>query len=559
MNTLKFNRRPLLLLFLESVFLLFPLLTLSLFPRSGAELKPLLELGWFNLFVVCGLAFALWMLVIRVKESFSYRIVFTSEAIEENHSLGFKTSLAKRILYREVQSVRYVFPNSIHINSTSDSTFKINLADIDGGADFVLDVLKSHLPAGLVGENLSAVVEKNIVLSRIANFGVLLFYGVILIPIAYGYRSPLKGGWDKYHTPWSESILYFSVTPQSVPWVVSTDFNDENLIIRSDEEEWVWPYPQPDDEEKEFSWEIALSDSQGQPTLIGREVNQTWQNGTWTQWKYYGAYSFIPLPDFFVATDEQAWLILSGGNGDYDLVVAAAGKTGVDVIKLPEFAEQRKYQPVSLSMLSDETVLVLAGNEEEAGVFLLKDGVWLEKSYHVPFSNIHKVKDFTLDASGHLFFIFDEGFKSKRFTIEMVDGEKVTTTYFNGAFDPSYLLIDSNNRVWVFLENDSGGVMVLQPVWGGEAELVVSYNENNSNFPSYLRSAPEISTDGKVWVLGQQLLWLDGSASELPAPPPAWLVDFSDSTKRIYLFIGIALVYFAGFSVLKLISSRISK
>lgn len=558
MNTLKLNRRRLLYLFFAATFSLLPFLGLL---RTSADMKSLLELGWLTLFMVGALAFVLWMYFILAKRILNYRIFFTGRAIKENQNKRIYLSGPRRVLYSDILSVQYKFPEIIVVRSKNEEDFSFALGDIEGGADVVLETLKSHLPAGLVGENLSAVVEKNIVLSRIANFGGLLLYGAILIPIVYGHLLPFKGGWDNYHTPWSESILYFSVTPQSMPWIVSTDFNDENLLIRFDEQEWVWPRPQPDDGEKEVSWEIALSDPQGQPTLIGREVSTTWQNGTWTQWKYYGTYSFIILPNFFVSTDEQAWLILSGDNDYHDLVVATAGKTGVDVIKLPEFAEQRKYQPVSLSMLPDETVLVLAGNEEEAEVFLLKDGVWLEKSYHVPFSNVHEVRDFILDASGRLYFIFDEDPDSKRFTVEMVDGGKVTTTYFDSDFRPSYLLVDSNNRVWVFLRGHDGGVVVLQPVWGGEAELVVSYNKDNSNFPSRLHSAPEISADGKIWVLGEQLLWLDGSAHELPAPPPAWLVDFSDpgSMKRIYYFIWVALVYFAGFSVLKLISSRISK
>ena len=556
MNTLKLNRRPLIPLIVINFFIFFPLLS-----PFRSETKVLLEIGWLPFFLAGSLVLVIWMTVIRIKENFSYRIAFTDEAIEENHSLGFATSLPKRILYSDIRSVRYVFPDIISISSTSDKSLKINLAEVDGGAKLVLNVLKNNLPVELIGEHLPTVVEKNSFLSRIVNFGYLLFFVAVLIPTIYGFRSPFKGGWNEYHVPWSEEILQFSVSRLNLPWVVSTDFNSEKLIVRYDEKEWDWTRPQPGEDGKTFPWVVVLSDIQGQPTLIGSEVNKTWQNGAWTQWKYYGAYSLIPITGYFVNTNEKAWLVLSGGNGERDLVVATAGKTSVDLIKLPEFAEQRKYQPALVSLLPDETVLVLAGNKEESKVFLLKDGNWLEKSYQVPFSNINRVQGFTLDASGRLYLLFYEDFKDKRFVVEMVDGETVTATHFVSDSSLSYLLIDAGNRVWVFLESYGGGVMVLQPVWGGEAELVAFYSENNSNFPAYLRSAPEISADGKIWVLGGQLLWLDGTASELPRPLPDWLADFSDigSLKKMYYFMWTAFVFFIGSLVLKLMSNRISK
>ncbi|HNE67569.1 MAG TPA: hypothetical protein PLE39_04265 [Anaerolineales bacterium] len=552
MNTLKLNRRPLILPLWSGLIGILPLT--FLFDPPRASLKSLLELSFVNLFTVGVLVFFIWFYFVRIKKELKYRIVFTSEAIEENQNKGFYSSRPRRILYSDVLSVQYLFPGVIVVRSKNEEDFKFVLADIEGGADRVMELLKTHLPGTVIDEKLPEKMEKNSILVKINDAGMVLFLPLITIPVlgVYGF---FQGGWNVHRLPWNEFLLDFSITSKNSPWIASTDFNGDNLIVHFDDQEQRWPLPLQNPRGT-----IILSDSNGQPTLITGEINYTWQDGKWLQWKYFGVYKAAIYRKRFVSTTEQAWLVLYGDNKPNVLVGAIAGRPGVDVIQLPESAVQKGYEPYSLSILADETVLVHAGNENEARIFLLKDGQWLEKSYDVPFDFL-QVKDFIVDDVGRLFIFYTTQTEEvESYFVQIQDDEKalITEIPLLGEFsDYDSLLVDSHDRLWILDDSYGGGVTVLRPVWSGVAELVVQYNKENSNYPRSGRSSFVLDADGKVWVSSEDLYWIDSTASELPRPMPDWLMDigYSDTGYLKYIAI-LAGVFLGGYGILYLLSTK---
>jgi len=514
-------------------------------------------MDWLNLFLVGLLAFMIWMTFTRVKENFSYRIMFTGEAIEENHSLGFASSLPRRIRYSEIQSVRYVFPDTIIVRSKNEDKFKFVLADIEGGAGRVLELLKTHLPTTVIGEKLPEVVERNSFLAMIANAGMVLLLCLMILPAVYSYGL-LRDGWNVHRLPWSEFLLEFSIDPQNSLWVASTDFNGDNLIIRFDDQEQRWPFPMVQNSYRT----IVLADSQGQPTIIADESNYTWQDGRWLQWKYFGVYHAVIYDEkSVVSTAENAWLILHGDHKPNVLVRAAGGEPGADVIELPESAVQKGYEPYSLSILPDETVLVHAGNENETRIFLLRDGQWLEKSYDVPF-DAYQVQDFVIDDTGHLFILYAIRVEEAvSFFVQIQDDKSTLVTELprlDEKYSYDFLLVDPLGRLWASGDSYRSEVAVMQPVWGGIAELIIRYNGDNSNYPKYVRSSPVLGVDGKVWASDEDLFWIDSTASELPRPMPDWLAGFSDfqAANRFNYIMIVSAVFFGGYIVLSVLSMK---
>ncbi|HNO85044.1 MAG TPA: hypothetical protein PKM54_10485, partial [Anaerolineales bacterium] len=256
MNTLKLNRRPLILPLWSGLIGILPLT--FLFDPPRASLKSLLELSFVNLFTVGVLVFFIWFYFVRIKKELKYRIVFTSEAIEENQNKGFYSSRPRRILYSDVLSVQYLFPGVIVVRSKNEEDFKFVLADIEGGADRVMELLKTHLPGTVIDEKLPEKMEKNSILVKINDAGMVLFLPLITIPVlgVYGF---FQGGWNVHRLPWNEFLLDFSITSKNSPWIASTDFNGDNLIVHFDDQEQRWPLPLQNPRRT-----IILSDSNGQ-------------------------------------------------------------------------------------------------------------------------------------------------------------------------------------------------------------------------------------------------------------------------------------------------------
>ncbi|MEW5938148.1 MAG: hypothetical protein AB1750_00685, partial [Chloroflexota bacterium] len=63
---------------------------------------------------------------------------------------------------------------------------------------------------------------------------------------------------------------------------------------------------------------------------------------------------------------------------------------------------------------------------------------------------------------------------------------------------------------------------------------IVEYNEENSNLQT--GSPITLGPDGKMWIAGNTVAYIDSNAPDLPKPLPAWLAFFRTLTGRVVVF-----------------------
>lgn len=94
------------------------------------------------------------------------------------------------------------------------------------------------------------------------------------------------------------------------------------------------------------------------------------------------------------------------------------------------------------------------------------------------------------------------------------------------------IAMDNYGRIWVIgiydNQTKSDRLMNFVSVFqknGNQLQLLEEYTDNNSNI-DYIQQIT--TTDGRVWLKGRSLYWVDTQTEELPSPLPVWAIWISD-------------------------------
>ncbi len=376
-------------------------------------------------------------------------------------------------------------------------------------------------------------------------FAILLIYFVVLF--AHELLNIFPVGWNVYGHWGTRDVAGFFVESRDSVWVATQRLGGTGEVIHYDGKNtssWELPAPKTS---ISYSTVVILSDADGQPTIITRECDiYTWSENEWMQIDFPEGYKTCWFLDHqFASSENDAWFILDRKNEVDVLVKIHAGSDQIEIVAPPSFVDMGEYEPEQLSISPDNTLLVLAYTEDREVVFIFKNGEWQNETYKIDPPEGMYIQDFTLDAQGRLYVLYvGFGLNNESAVETTSDDNKLITKFVipNDDIRYDYLEVDQYGRLWLF-----GGyksiVKVLNPIWGGIAEELVFYSEDNSSY-SGDNNKLRILQNGEIWSANRRLVWMDSNLEVLPQSLPVWISNIvaSDSYFRFagYLaFIGL--------------------
>jgi hypothetical protein len=560
MNTLKLRNGLIILPVIVSIvyIALAIFLTLNMWPKNDLEKDT--SLGVIRgtvLFVDSLCILSVWGFISILRRNLRYRIIFGEGYVEENRNLR-PFSKRVKIAYDQIKRVSYEWPGVLAISSFDGAKLKVPLNSMEGGKQKILDLVKIHLPHEVVKDNLSEKIENVKPFEKrhlYVGYVIVAFYFLALFGRDLLSLFPIS--WNIYGNWGARDVAGYQIESQDSIWVVTTNLGGSAEVIHYGENVSRWQLPDPKTS-IDYHDAIVLSDSQGQPTVINREGEiYVWSsNGEWTQTKFSEGHAPWIFGDYYTSSRTDAWFILHRENADTVLAQVHAGSNKIDLMELPEYAKEKEYEPYRLSILPDDTVLVLAGKHESA-VFVLKNGEWQEAVYPANSHPSMIIRDFTVDANGRLYFLH-AGFHEDKNMVEMVDAGKTVETELPGLDDDfryEHLEVDKNGRLWIDGGYESK-VIVLKPVWGGTAEEIVSYSESNSSFSGDSDEGLRLLSNGQIWSADRKLVWIDSNLERLPQPLPVWVGIVNGRSYQFIIYLSFMLFLFLWNFYMKSISKK---
>jgi hypothetical protein len=543
MNTLKLkNKMVLLPVILSIVYGVVAIYVTSSFVPlnrfAEEESFPSTFFRWMGLFIDLLLIAGIWVFLVRARAIWNYRIVFTDDKVRENDALTPFLS-RKEISYSQIKSISYDWPGLIVISAMDGTKLKINVKAIDGGKVRVLDVLKTNIPNDVVEDSLAEKMDAASPYEKKYTFGlfiILIIYFAVLF--AHEWLSVFPVGWNVYGHWGTSDVAGFFVESRDSIWVVTQKIGGDGEVNHYDGRDRIsWKLPPPKTSIS-YSTVAILSDDAGQPTIITRECDiYKWNKNEWLPVnfpkEYEACWWFLDYQ--FASARNDAWFILEGKSKVNVLAKIHAGSNQIEIVVPPSYIEE--YNPGLLSISPNGTLLVLAEDEEDEAVFILKNGEWQNKTYPIDPPEGMYVRDFTLDAQGYFYVLYDGFGSNNEIAVEITrDGHKLITKFpiFDDDILYEHLEVDQYGRLWLSGGHDST-VAVLNPIWGSVAEELVSYSEDNSSY-SGDDNKFRLFQNGEIWSADRRLVWIDSDLKVLPRPLPVWISIISESDSYFRLF-----------------------
>jgi hypothetical protein len=560
MNTLKLRNSLIIFPVIASVIYiaLAIFFTINFWPKDDLEKD--IFLGFFRgmvLFVDLLCIFGVWVFIYVIHRNLNYRIAFGEGHVEENRNLR-PFSQRVKIEYDQIKSVSYEWPGVLVISSFGADKLKVAPNSMEGGKQNVLNLIKTHLPKEVVEDKLSEKIEN---VRPFEKRSMYVAYVIMVFCFVALFGSDLLSlfsiSWNVYGHWGARDVAGYQIESQDSIWVVTTNFGGSAEVIHYGENVSRWKLPDPKTS-IDYHDAIVLSDSQGLPTVINREGEiYIWTSkGEWSQIRFPEGYTPWIFGDDYASFQTEAWFILHREEEDNVLAHFRAGSNKIDLIELPDSAEEGEDEPYRISVLPDGTVLVLAGKHEST-VFIYKNDEWQDEIYMVNDHDDMVIKDFTMDANGHFYFLH-VGFFTDKNIVEMIAAGRTVETQLPGLDDDSryeHLEVDRNGRLWIDGGYESK-VTVLKPVWGGTAEEIVSYTDSNSSFSGDSDEGLRLLSNGQIWSADRKLVWIDSNLERLPQPLPAWVGILNSRGYQFIIYLTFLLFLFLWNFYMKSISKK---
>jgi hypothetical protein len=312
----------------------------------------------------------------------------------------------------------------------------------------------------------------------------------------------------------------------------------------------------------------VAQDGAGRPVVIYVDRLLHWDGEAWKQEPFAPAESGLSVfPGWVASRGAQVWGTARAANGSEMVLFNLDLSTGEWHVVLPPASavadglamSHRFHQSV------DGSLLVLMTGENQVRLYLLQDGEWLEPGYPIFVPSPAGISDFAVDSAGRIWFLLAVG--SGKYALGRFDPE---TTAWDWSeleseqdFYKSYrsLEVDERGRVWLSgsaYRKQSAGVAtfasfvldVFELTADGQARWLVGYTPDNSNYQSghpMSYSGARLGVDGRMWAADDRLVWLDGTARDLPSPLPDWIVAVTSRETGLILLLSslVVLVMYA--------------
>jgi hypothetical protein len=375
--------------------------------------------------------------------------------------------------------------------------------------------------------------------------GVVLLIALILtmaLDKNNGNRFMLTDAWKvEKRFPMFENSEAFSLESPGGYWAV-TDKLGQNFIYHiHDGKDDKWKMPPVDSKQRiEFVSGVASN------PIVWTDTEVWSLDGEWQNVSYQNNLDLSPAYNSGTGTGDKLWVteILE----DRPQFLQVDAKTGNwEVISLPGSAIRDNLTPQILRRALNNDILVMMGNKDFTRIYLFSDGTWKTQEYAIELPELNYVQDFFLDTEENLWVLNGPAIKDTQSIAKISPAGEVAFTYLPLLSSEKYwhhydsLLVDLTGRIWV-----SGGIppsiSVFLPNWNGEAELRATYSEDNSNYRQDFLIRPVMSSDGRIWAIGDFLSVMDTNSKELPAPLPDWFSGL-DINKTRLLILGFFMIY----------------
>jgi hypothetical protein len=474
-------------------------------------------------------------------QSHTYALAFSSEFVEESYSILYKKRSLK-LKTDQITSVDYRWDGRIVIRFHDGKFIQISHRDMLGGIKEVVRVVKLHIPAQLIDQLLLRKAKQVEALEDQFYKGAYIIFSILPVFIVVTALLPfISVGWHVFGRWGFDEVTALSVKQNGSIWVATNNRGGAaKMHFYENGSSTTYPVPDPVDDYA-FSNAAIISDVENNPTVLTEDVNYTLQNGVWEQWNFRTEqYQQLQTVEF-VNTENEIWMIIRS-QGQNSLIHVLAGEKVSTVIPFPDDREDQRYAQ-ALAISPRGVVAVLIADDKKQEIFLLENGVWLSQSYPVEVEEAFYIQDIAIDSGGDVYVLISSPFYEKvvlrkytptgsfeTYFIEEKNGRSIDSVYNN-------LLLDSRNRLWLFSRfNDDGTILVLEPVWGEEARELVHYNSLISNYKMSMHvNKPQLTLDGRIWVLGPNLAWIDTTVDTLPQSLPLILRHFVERKGAYFL------------------------
>jgi hypothetical protein len=470
----------------------------------------------------------------------TYVINFSKEYVEEKYKILFARSLKMDI--DQIKAVNYAWDGRIIVEFYNGKFIKIMHRNIMGGIGEVVRVIKIYVPSELIDNVLLQKAKRVKVLEDQYYKGAYIIFSVlpvfVVITSLFHFASD---GWHVFGRWGFDEVTGLSVKQNGAIWVATHNRGAAaKLHFYENETSTTYLVPGPVDDYA-FSDVAIISDTENNPTILTRDVNYTLQNGVWEKWNFRTEqYQNFQINEF-VNTENEIWMIVRS-QGDNSIVHVLGGDRASTSIPFPNDGEDQKYAQ-ALALSPNGVLAVLIADGKEQGIFLLEDGVWLPHSYPLKVDEAFNVQDIAIDASENVYALISSPFYEK-VVIRKYNSTGSFETYFieekygrSTYSDYDNLLVDSRSRLWLLSRfTDDGKILVLDPVWEGQANELVYYSHAISDYQmNMFVNKPQLTTDGRIWLVGANLAWIDTTADILPQPLPLILQHLVERKGAYYL------------------------
>ena len=362
----------------------------------------------------------------------------------------------------------------------------------------------------------------------------LIFYAIafffILTESNLFFRSLVVNAWDvEEKVPAFENLRSsYSATDGSF-WLLSGKFSSDHYSVY---------YRGVDGANRKFElpeFEIPYSsvisaDEAGRP-IIWMEDRVMYYTNAWQIIPYVNNLEI----EFFrsnkiVIDGDEAWEIVL--IEDTARLIHISSQTGewFDIPK-PESALRDDLSFRQIHQLSHNEFLVLMSGEDVYTVYLFSQGSWQKQEFPLPDkTDFFTLQDFSLDLNGSLFLLIQDqsGWSVQRISPSgVVDTTQLPVVISDEPYiHYMQIKVDALGRLWI--NENYSFISAFKPEWGGIAQILQVYTEDNSNFQADSYQSIVLLPDGTLLSTGDYVSSIDTDLAILPSPLAEWYVKIND-------------------------------
>ena len=489
----------------------------------------------------------------------SERLVFGDSHLERR-GLPHPSIRRGPVPYSEIHQVRAGGFGLLIVEVADEKTLRIYPDGYEGGTKRVLSLIRSHISADRLQENLEAALKTKTRKDRMAPF---ISIAAMSLVVLGGWSHELidlarkRHAWSLEFEPQSrdQAIEDFALGSDGVVWLyVRGDggFADPaNYSVRRVDSAGEQTWRLPGEEQllsagapgpmAPYAARLGLNDS-GEPVLTIDPDLPTLRlsAGQWVWETGDGAASPDPFSDLAAMTGDPYWTNLrsrpvilarqAGGSPPGELALGTEGQGFLLDFRVDYLSSLIARITVSngrvfLSILSDPQDSHAWIEVDMSGATLLEPWELVDYSTDSTGALVVLVRDATYCDS-------DEAASHLGSLDSVADSWRWRTVFQPGPCDTIFgeprFIIDGHNRIWLPASRE---VSVFPPetLFGGEVEGIIRYTPYNSGLAGGARL--QIDSDGRLWAMdpfGEGVAWINPRESELPRPLPAWIAAWRE-------------------------------